>query len=133
MLHHSSWIRGLRSTKCYSEMLFRCFFFISCNFNSLSYECPDLCWHKPKHSYGKNIKLHELKNEKNFFLGFSYIITNFEVLCLNILLSANPLFLKSDMLLLCDCHKIRHILLPGGSPKLKSKNVKKCQSNCCCS
>ena len=28
-------------------------------------ECPDLCQHRPGHSLGKNIKLHEMTNGKN--------------------------------------------------------------------
>ena len=32
-------------------------------------ECPGLCQHKPGYSLGKNIKLHEMKNETNF-VGF---------------------------------------------------------------
>ena len=32
-------------------------------------ECPVLCLHRPGHSLGKNIKLHEMKNEKNY-MGF---------------------------------------------------------------
>ena len=32
-------------------------------------ECPGLCRHRPGHSLGKKIKLHEMKNDKNY-LGF---------------------------------------------------------------
>ena len=32
-------------------------------------EITGLCGHRPGHSLGKNIKLHELKNEKNY-MGF---------------------------------------------------------------
>ena len=32
-------------------------------------ECPGLCRHRPGHSLGKNLKLHEMKNEKNY-MGF---------------------------------------------------------------
>ena len=39
-------------------------FFILCKFIFLRNECPGLCWHRPGHSLGKNIKLHEMKNEK---------------------------------------------------------------------
>ena len=54
-------------------------FFISCNFIFLPYECPGLCWHRPEHSLGKNMKLHEMKNEKKL-RGFSYYknMANFE-------------------------------------------------------
>ena len=41
-------------------------FFISCNFIFLPYECPGHGRHRPGHSLGKNIKLHEMKNEKNY-------------------------------------------------------------------
>ena len=44
-------------------------FFISCNFIFLPNECPGLCQHRPGHSSGKNIKLYEMKNEKNY-VGF---------------------------------------------------------------
>ena len=37
-------------------------FFISYNSMFLPYECPDLV---PGHLLGKNIKLHEMKNEEN--------------------------------------------------------------------
>ena len=50
---HSSEIRGLRSTLCPRETLQ----------NLL------ICRHRPGHSLGKNIKLHEMKNEKNY-VGF---------------------------------------------------------------
>ena len=32
-------------------------------------ECPGLCQHRPGHSLGKNVKLHEMKKEKAT-LGF---------------------------------------------------------------
>ena len=32
-------------------------------------ECPGLCQHRPGHSLGKNIRLPEMKNEKNY-MGF---------------------------------------------------------------
>ena len=32
----------------------------------LPIECPGLCQHRPGHSLGKNLKLHEMKNEKNY-------------------------------------------------------------------
>ena len=35
-------------------------------------ECPGLCSHRLGHSLGKNIKLHEMKNEKTYIGGFSY-------------------------------------------------------------
>ena len=80
---HTSEIRGLRSTKCFSKMLQNLlyfmykkthvifFIFISCNFIFLPYKCPGLCRHRPGHSLGKNIKLHEMKNKKKLH-GFSY-------------------------------------------------------------
>ena len=37
--------------------------------SALVYVCPALCRHRPEHSLGKNIKLHEMKNEKNY-MGF---------------------------------------------------------------
>ena len=55
---HSSEIRGLRSTKCSSEMhqnllyflykkpMYFFSFFISCNFIFLPHECPGLCRHR---------------------------------------------------------------------------------------
>ena len=44
-------------------------------------EYPSLCRHRPGHSLGKKIKLHEMKNEKNYIHGFSYDknMANFEV------------------------------------------------------
>ena len=46
-------------------------FFISCKWvmNALGNECPGLCPHRSGHSSGKNIKLHDMKNEKNY-VGF---------------------------------------------------------------
>ena len=44
-------------------------FFISCYFTFSPNECPGLCRHGPGHSLGKNIKLQEMKNEKNY-IGF---------------------------------------------------------------
>ena len=41
-------------------------FFILRNFIFLYNECPGLCEHRPGHSLGKNIKLQEMKNEKNY-------------------------------------------------------------------
>ena len=35
----------------------------------LPYECHGLCRHRRGHSLGKNVKLHEIKNEKNY-VGF---------------------------------------------------------------
>ena len=67
--------------KCSSEMLqnFPYFwntkthsffsFFISCYFIFFPNECPGLCQHRPGHSLGEKIKLHEMKNEKNY-MGF---------------------------------------------------------------
>ena len=59
-LLHSSEIRGLRSTNCYSETLQNLLyfmykkthvgFFILCNFIFLPYEWPGLCRHRPGHS-----------------------------------------------------------------------------------
>ena len=46
----------------YPKLLF--LFFISCHFIFSPNECPGLCPHRPGHSFGKNIKLHEMKNEK---------------------------------------------------------------------
>ena len=44
-------------------------FFISCHFIFLPNECSGLCRHRPGHSLDKDIKLHEMKNEKNY-MGF---------------------------------------------------------------
>ena len=44
-------------------------FFISCNLKFLPYECPGPCQHRPGHSLGKKVKLHKMKNEKNY-MGF---------------------------------------------------------------
>ena len=92
---HSSEIRGLRSTKCSSELLqnllyfmykkthvvFFVFYFVQLYF--FPYECPGLYRHRPGHSLGKHkgkhIKLHEMKNKKKL-CGFSYYknMANFE-------------------------------------------------------
>ena len=44
-------------------------FFISCYFIFLPNECPGLYRHRPGHSLGENIKLHEMENEKKH-MGF---------------------------------------------------------------
>ena len=41
-------------------------FLISCYYVFLQNECPGLCRHRQGHSLGKNIKLHEMENEKNY-------------------------------------------------------------------
>ena len=45
------------------------FIFYFCYFIFFPNECPGLCRHRPGHSLGKKLKLHELKNEKNY-VGF---------------------------------------------------------------
>ena len=44
------------------------FFSISCNFSFLPNECPGLCRHRTGHTLDKNIKLHKMKNEKNYMV-----------------------------------------------------------------
>ena len=51
-------------------VFFRFFHFVQIHFPPN--ECPGLCPHRPGHSLGKKIKLHEMKNGKSNF-GFSYI------------------------------------------------------------
>ena len=52
---------------CFFHFSFRATYFIfSPN------ECPDLCRHRPGHSLGKKVKLHEMKNGKSNFRVFVY-------------------------------------------------------------
>ena len=82
---HSSEKRGVCLMKSSSEMLQNlpyfiytktqsCFFHFSFHatlFFSLM-NAPGLCRHRPGHSLGEKIKLHEMKNGKSNF-GFSYV------------------------------------------------------------
>ena len=54
------------------------FHFVQLNFFPPN-ECPGLCRHRPGHSLGKNIKLHEMKNEKKLH-GFSYCTKIWQIL-----------------------------------------------------
>ena len=50
-----------------THVVFFVFHFVQLYF--FPYECPGLCQHRPGHSLGENIKLHKMKNEKNY-MGF---------------------------------------------------------------
>ena len=69
--------------KCFSERLQNLLYFMYkktqvvffvCNLMQLyffPYECPGLCRHT-RAFIREKVKLHEMKNEKNYVLGFSY-------------------------------------------------------------
>ena len=76
LVPHSSEKRGLRSMKCSSETLQNLLYFmykktrvVFFAFHSVQLYIFTSCRHRPGHSQGKNIKLHEMKNEKNY-MGF---------------------------------------------------------------
>ena len=94
--------------KCLSEMLQNMPYFIhkktqSCffrfSFYGILFFSPNECRHRPGHSLGKKVRLHEMKNGKSNY-GFSYIniiynMANFEAFCWVISSSIILLFLKS--------------------------------------
>ena len=47
-------------------------FFISCYIIYSLNECPGLCWHRPGHSLGGKIQLHEMKKATWVFLYIKY-------------------------------------------------------------
>ena len=58
-------------------------FFISCNFIFLPIECPGLCRHRPGHSQGKNVKLHEMFiTEERFWKELVYLYILFSTFSL---------------------------------------------------
>ena len=83
-------------------------FFISCNLIFLPHKCPGLYQHRPGHSLGKSIKLHEMKNEKNYV---RFLITKiwqiWKHFSTSIKVSANYLFLKSATHHDVSCCKVK--------------------------